>query len=197
MSKVSIIGGYNTAFGNFVRKDKETGAVTDLKSIYELLVEAGRGAIGDAGMDAADVDAVWVASCAPGVFANQEHLGALGVEVAPEALRYARVAVLASDYEGMPNALMEALALGVPAVATDCSPGGARMLIENGYNGFLVPRGDYEQLAGCLLRLLAERVLAEQLAEHALLIRERYQPEAVLSQWEGYLQQVAGRCSHA
>jgi len=116
---------------------------------------------------------------------------------APEALRYARVAVLASDYEGMPNALMEALALGVPAVATDCSPGGARMLIENGYNGFLVPRGDYEQLAGCLLRLLAERVLAEQLAEHALLIRERYQPEAVLSQWEGYLQQVAGRCSHA
>lgn len=88
MSKVSIVGGYNTAFGNFVKKDKETGTVTDLKSIYELLVEAGRGAIVDAGVEASDVDAVWVASCAPGIFANQEHLGALGVEVAPEALRF-------------------------------------------------------------------------------------------------------------
>lgn len=88
MSKVSIIGGYNSAFGNLVKKDRETGAVTDLKSIYDLLIEAGRGAIADAAIDAADIDAVWVASCAPGIFANQEHLGALGVEVAPEALRF-------------------------------------------------------------------------------------------------------------
>ena len=88
MSKVSIIGGYNTAFGNFVKKDKETGTVTDLKSIYALLIEAGRGAIADAGIAAEEVDAVWIASCAPGVFANQEHLGALGVEVAPDALRF-------------------------------------------------------------------------------------------------------------
>jgi acetyl-CoA C-acetyltransferase len=88
MSRASIIGGYNTAFGNFVKKDKETGLVTDIKTIYDLLTEAGRGAIADAGIDAADVDAVWIASCAPGLFANQEHLGALGVEVAPEALRY-------------------------------------------------------------------------------------------------------------
>ena len=88
MSKVSVIGGYNTAFGNFVKKDKETGTATDLKSIYALLIEAGRGAIADAGIAAEDVDAVWIASCAPGLFANQEHLGALGVEVAPDALRF-------------------------------------------------------------------------------------------------------------
>ena len=88
MSKVSIIGGYNTAFGNFVKKDKETGAVTDLKSIYDLLVEAGRGAIADAGVDAKDIDGVWVASCAPGIFANQEHIASLGVEIAPDALRF-------------------------------------------------------------------------------------------------------------
>ncbi|MEW6547851.1 MAG: propanoyl-CoA acyltransferase [Spirochaetota bacterium] len=88
MSKVSIVGGYNTAFGNFVKKDKATGEVTDLKSIYELLIEAGRGALADAGVSAKDVDGVWVASCAPGIFANQEHLGALGVEVDPEGLRF-------------------------------------------------------------------------------------------------------------
>ncbi|MCE5256060.1 MAG: hypothetical protein LLF89_04355 [Spirochaetaceae bacterium] len=87
MSKVSIVGGYNTAFGSFVKKDKEKGTVTDLKSIYDLLTEAGKGAIADAGIEASDVDAVWVGSCAPGMFANQEHLGAVGVEIAPEALR--------------------------------------------------------------------------------------------------------------
>ncbi|TXT43403.1 MAG: hypothetical protein FD137_1838, partial [Spirochaetes bacterium] len=36
MSNVSIIGGCNTAFGNFVKKDKVSGEITDLKSIYEL-----------------------------------------------------------------------------------------------------------------------------------------------------------------
>ena len=87
MSKVSIIGGYNTAFGSFVKKDKEKGTVTDLKSIYDLMIEAGKGAIADAGIEASDVDAVWVGSCAPGLFANQEHLAAAAVEIAPEALR--------------------------------------------------------------------------------------------------------------
>jgi acetyl-CoA C-acetyltransferase len=88
MSKVSIVGAYNTAFGNFVKKNKETGEVVDLKNIYDLLIEAGRGALADAGVEAKDIDAVWLASCAPGIFANQEHLGALGVEVAPDALRF-------------------------------------------------------------------------------------------------------------
>ncbi|HEY9054473.1 MAG TPA: hypothetical protein VIO60_06615, partial [Rectinemataceae bacterium] len=68
MSKVCIVGGYNTAFGNFVKKDKLTGEVTDLKSIYDLLVEAGRGALESAGIQGSDVDGVWVASCAPGIF---------------------------------------------------------------------------------------------------------------------------------
>jgi hypothetical protein len=48
MSKVSIVGAYNTQFGSFVKKNKETGEVTDLKSIYDLMLEAGRGAIADA-----------------------------------------------------------------------------------------------------------------------------------------------------
>ncbi len=88
MSKVSIIGAYNTAFGNLVKKDKETGVVTDLKSIYELMTEAGRGALADAGISAADVDAVWVGSCAPGLFANQEHLAAAALAIDPEGLRF-------------------------------------------------------------------------------------------------------------
>lgn len=88
MSRVSIVGAYNGKFGSFVRKDKETGKVTDLKSIYELLIEAGRGAIADAGIPAADIDGVWVSSCAPGMFADQEHLAAVAPEIDPEGLRF-------------------------------------------------------------------------------------------------------------
>lgn len=88
MSQVSIIGAYNTKFGAFVQKNRETGAVTDLKSIYELMIEAGQGALADAGMEGKDIDGVWVGSCAPGLFANQEHLASFAMEVDPVGLRF-------------------------------------------------------------------------------------------------------------
>jgi acetyl-CoA C-acetyltransferase len=88
MSRASIVGAYNSQFGNFVRRNKETGEVTDLKSIYELMAEAGCGALSDAGISGKDVDGVWVGSCAPGLFANQEHLAAMATEIDPEGLRF-------------------------------------------------------------------------------------------------------------
>jgi len=88
MSKVSILGAYNTKFGAFVKKDRDTGTVTDLKSIYELIIEAGKGAISDSGLTAGDIDAVWIGSCSPSLFTNQEHLAPLAVEIDPEGLRY-------------------------------------------------------------------------------------------------------------
>lgn len=88
MSKVSIIGAYNTKFGNFVKKNKETGEIKDLKTFYELLIEAGQGAIKDAGIDPAEIDAVWFGSCSPSLFVNQEHLAPLGIEVSPDKLRF-------------------------------------------------------------------------------------------------------------
>ncbi len=87
MSKASIIGAYNTQFGSFVKKNRETKEITDLKSIDELTFEAVQGALKDAGVDGKDIDGVWVGSCAPGLFANQEHMGALAVSADP-GLRY-------------------------------------------------------------------------------------------------------------
>jgi acetyl-CoA C-acetyltransferase len=87
MSKASIIGAYNTAFGAFVKKDKATGLVTDTKSYYDLLVEAGRGAIADAGIEAKDIDCIYVGSCSPASFVNQEHVAPLAAEIDP-ALRF-------------------------------------------------------------------------------------------------------------
>jgi len=88
MSKVSIIGAYNTKFGAFVERNRETGEVKDIKSYYDLLIEAGKGAITDAGLEPEEIDGIWLGSCSPSLFINQEHVGPLGVEVAPEALRF-------------------------------------------------------------------------------------------------------------
>ena len=88
MSRVSIIGAYNSKFGSFVKRNKETGEVSDLKSIYELMIEAGKGALADAGVAASEIDGVWVGSCAPGIFAEQEHLASFAMEIDPVGLRY-------------------------------------------------------------------------------------------------------------
>lgn len=88
MSKVSIIGGYNTKFGSFVQKNKETGEITDTKSIYELMTEAMRGAVEDSGLDPADIDGIWVGSFAPGMFTEQDHLGPYAVEGFPKEWRF-------------------------------------------------------------------------------------------------------------
>lgn len=88
MSKVSIIGAYNTKFGAFIEKNKETGQIKDTKSYYELLVEAGRGALTDAGLDAKNIDGIWVGACSPSLFVNQEHVAPLGLEVAPAEFRF-------------------------------------------------------------------------------------------------------------
>jgi acetyl-CoA C-acetyltransferase len=87
MSKVSIIGAYNTAFGAFVKKDKASGLMTDTKSYYDLLIEAGRGAITDAGIEAKDIDAIYVGSCSPASFLNQEHVAPIAAEIDP-SLRF-------------------------------------------------------------------------------------------------------------
>ncbi|HPK53086.1 MAG TPA: hypothetical protein PK114_01420 [Smithellaceae bacterium] len=88
MSKASIIGAYNTKFGSFVEKNKETGEIKDLKSYYDLIIEAGQGAIKDAGLEAKDIDGIWLGTCSPSMFANQEHAAPLALEVAPKELRF-------------------------------------------------------------------------------------------------------------
>jgi acetyl-CoA C-acetyltransferase len=88
MAKVRIIGASHTPFSMFAEKNRETGEITDTKPLHELIVEAGRGAIADAGLTAADIDAVWVGACSPGSFVKQEHVAPLAVGIDPVAMRY-------------------------------------------------------------------------------------------------------------
>ena len=81
--------------------------------------------------------------------------------------------VLASRFEGMPNALMEAMACGIPCVSTDCDFGPGE-LIENGNNGLLVPVDDATALAKAMKALANDKELAKGLCQNAQKIRRKY-----------------------
>ena len=95
--------------------------------------------------------------------------------------------VLSSDYEGMPNALMEAMALGIPCISTDCGGNGAKYLIENGVNGLLVPVQDEKIMAESIEKILINPELAKSLGENARKIRDRLSPEKIYGEWENFI----------
>lgn len=104
-----------------------------------------------------------------------------------ELIRDASLFVMSSDFEGMPNALIEAMALGLPCICTDCPCGGPHMLIENGENGLLVPVGDVDQLEAAMRRLLNDPDEAQRIGSNAVKIRDRLNVERIGQQWLEYL----------
>jgi glycosyltransferase involved in cell wall biosynthesis len=75
------------------------------------------------------------------------------------------VFVHTSDFEGMPNAVMEAMAMGLPVVASAVD--GTRELIEDGVSGYLLPPGDVDAFAERIRDLMEDSHLAHQLGEKA------------------------------
>lgn len=100
------------------------------------------------------------------------------------------VAAFSSDVEGMPNAMLEAMALGLPVVATDCPPGCSRMVITPEENGLLVPVGDEKAMAAAINRLIEDRELAERLGRNAAKIGEKAGAETIFREWEQYILEV-------
>jgi glycosyltransferase involved in cell wall biosynthesis len=113
-----------------------------------------------------------------------------------EAIKKANLFVLSSDYEGMPNALIEAMCVGLPCVSTDCSPGGAAELIKHMENGILVKRGHVEELANAMDFMLSNPKAAEFMGQNALKIKGDLSSKIIINQWEKYINhQVATRSS--
>ena len=108
----------------------------------------------------------------------------------PADIKAAKIFVLPSDYEGMPNALLEAMALGLCCVSTDCPCGGPREIIDEGINGLLFPVGDENALAVCLDRLLKDTSLREKLEQGAKLKAEDFSPDRIFEQWQAFVEKI-------
>lgn len=102
-------------------------------------------------------------------------------------IRNAGLFVLSSDYEGMPNALIEAMAMGLPCVATDCPCGGSALLMKQ-YGGILVPIGAKEELAQTMRRVLSDAELAERIGMQARGVIERVNPQKIYQEWKDYVE---------
>lgn len=103
------------------------------------------------------------------------------------------IAAYSSDVEGMPNAMLEAMALGLPVIATDCPPGGPRMVITPEENGLLIPVGDTEAMAKAINRLIENPDLAERLGKNAAQIGKRASSTMIFKEWEEYLRSIVDR----
>ncbi len=101
-----------------------------------------------------------------------------------------RVYAFSSDWEGLPNSLLEAMALGMPIVATDCPCGGPATVMKGKDNGILVPVGDEEALANGINTLIEDKELALRLGANAAKISEIANAEAVAAQWKSYISEL-------
>lgn len=98
--------------------------------------------------------------------------------------------IITSDYEGISNSLLEAMAAGLPVVSTDHSPGGARLLITDHDNGLLAPVQDCKALAKALCEFADNPDLAEKCGNKAREVLTRFSPESVISKWDHYIKKI-------
>lgn len=101
-------------------------------------------------------------------------------------IAHADVFVLSSFFEGFGNVIIEAMALGIPVVASDC-PTGPGEIIENGISGFLVPVGDDALMAERCLALLNEPKLHRGLSNGALSRVKKFSAENMVENYQDFL----------
>lgn len=105
-------------------------------------------------------------------------------------LKDAAVYAFSSDWEGLPNALMEAMALGLPIVATDCPCGGPRTIMQDGVSGLLVPIKDPRAMEEGINRLIENPELGQELGRNARKIGKIANGAAVFEQWRDYIEEI-------
>ena len=100
-----------------------------------------------------------------------------------EQIQDSEIFVMSSDFEGMPNSLMEAMAMGFPVVTTDCPCGGPSELIADGENGILVPVGDCEKMAEAIIHVIEDKELSKKISVNAKDIIRTHNDSVIVDSW--------------
>lgn len=100
-----------------------------------------------------------------------------------ERIKDAYMFVSSSDFEGLSNSMLEAMAMGIPTICTDCPCGGARMVIENGVNGLLTPVGDKDKLSAAMQRVADNSQIAHNIGKEAQKIRSKLSTDIIVGEW--------------
>ncbi len=98
----------------------------------------------------------------------------------------AKLFVLSSHYEGLSNALLEAMTMGLPVISTDCA--GSDEVIRNGENGLLVPVGDEDAMTAAIKKLLCDGELRRRLSSNAAESAKKFNADEILEKWSKALE---------
>lgn len=104
-----------------------------------------------------------------------------------EAINGSDIFVMYSEMEGMPNALIESMAMGLSCISTNFPSGGAKALINDGFNGILIDVNNKQHLIDALNRLIYDQVLNDSLKLNALNIRETHNKDIIMPKWENFI----------
>lgn len=110
-----------------------------------------------------------------------------------EKIKAASLFIMCSDFEGMPNALLEAMAVGLPCISTDCPCGGPRELITDELNGKLIKVNNQEELSNGIKKLLSDKELRERISLQAIYVKDKYSVNKICSHWLEYFKYVDGK----
>lgn len=101
-----------------------------------------------------------------------------------QKVKKAAIFALSSNYEGLSNSMIEAMALGIPTVVTDCPCGGARMVIENNKNGIMVVMDDPKAMYEAFKKIIVSPRFAKELSDNSVKIRDKLNCKKIAKQWK-------------
>ncbi len=102
-------------------------------------------------------------------------------------IKNARIFVLSSNHEGFPNALAEAMAMGIPSISTDCRIGGPKSMIKSGENGILIPVNDVDLMADAIATLMDDDDMFIKLSENGKKIIRNLDIKTIGDRWVKFI----------